>query len=85
MKDVSFSDDVLEPFISVLDSGDATIVTSGGFGQTWCKDVIGLDELKTVPDLLEPIRDVDITYIDEEITDDDTTQPYIDELFVSLR
>jgi hypothetical protein len=58
-------DDVLPPFITVIDTGDATIVASGGFGHVWCKDVLGI-EADTVPDVIEPVYDCDISYLDDE-------------------
>jgi hypothetical protein len=84
MQEINCSDDVLDPFISVIDTGDAMIVASGGFGKSWCKDELGMDELKTVPDIIVPICDCDIAYIDEEITDDDATQPNIGEMFHNI-
>lgn len=63
-------DDVLPPFISVIDTGDATIVTSAGFCKMWCRDALGI-EIDTVPDVIEPVYDCDLSYLDE---DDDQTQ-----------
>lgn len=59
--EIDFSD-ALSPFISVIDTGDATIVTAAGFGPTWCKDELGIKQ--------------DISYIDDcDVIDDEPTEP----------
>jgi len=69
-------DDVLPPFISVIDTGDAMIVASAGFGHAWCRDELGI-EIDTVPDVVEPVYDCDLSYLDEKVSDVSTIPLFV--------